>query len=133
MLAERFGATCVDLAAAAADRGTDVVAGADGWYFSAAELAAIGRGTPPAGVDPIVAIRSTSDRLARRGVTLLVVPVPPKSVIYPERAITTRAAAVFPISWRSSSVCRWRSPRAQRMARARRAGSSPRSTTTPAS
>ena len=84
VLVERFRATCARLAAQASAAGTPIVAGSDGWYFAAAEVSALGAGATRSG--PIVsAIAGAAERLRRDGIDLVVAPVPPKGVIYPDR------------------------------------------------
>lgn len=88
--------------ARAADReGRSVVIGLDEWLFFAPELRHLGRGRfwdtaaaaggpPSAGdTDPLPAILDFHAQLAARGVELLVVPVPPKAVIYPEKLLAS--------------------------------------------
>ena len=83
-LVERFRATCARLAADASSTGSPVIAGSDGWYFAATEVDALGLTGPRS--DPVVAeIVSAAAELRRDGIELVVVPVPPKGVIYPDR------------------------------------------------
>jgi alginate O-acetyltransferase complex protein AlgJ len=76
------------------------IAGADGWLFLSAEFrllsvgrfwgdaaARVCRSPKPDAADPIPAIRSFQDALKQRGIDLLLVPVPPKMAIYPEKGI----------------------------------------------
>lgn len=83
-LVERFRAACAGLAAEAASTDTGVVAGGDGWFFAAEEVAALGA-ERPASDAAVAALASAAERLRRGGVTLVVAPVPPKGVIYPDR------------------------------------------------
>ena len=83
-LVERFSLACERLAAEATAAGTEVITGDDGWYFAPAEVAALGGGTLTA-PGPVRAIAAAADRLRGAGIDLLVVPVPPKAVIYPDR------------------------------------------------
>ena len=83
-LVERLRATCARLAAEASASGTSIVTGADGWYFAAGEVLALAdEGT---GSEPTVdAIAEEAGRLRRDGVEVVVVPVPPKGIVYPDR------------------------------------------------
>ena len=83
-LVERFRATCARLAAEAAAAGMPVVTGSDGWYFAAGEVSALGAG-PVAADAPVAAIAAEAERLRRDGIELVVAPVPPKGIIYPDR------------------------------------------------
>ena len=98
-LLEQFRTDLAERAAAAARRDSIVVGGLDDWLFLGAELrhVAAGRfwrdeaqraaaGGDPAGADPLPAILDFKRQLDARGVELLLVPVPPKSIIYPEKA-----------------------------------------------
>ena len=108
----------LDRLAREADAGERVaVAGLDGWLFSGLELRRVSRETLPAPdagpapapsasaevdpvdaipaeVDPVDAIVDAQRRLAAHGVELLLVPVPPKSVVFPEKV---SAAAPVPV------------------------------------
>ena len=77
-----------------------VVAGSDGWLFLASELrmlsldrfwgdaaAKVSRSPKPDMADPIPAIVDFQTQLKARGIELLLVPVPPKAAIYPEKLI----------------------------------------------
>lgn len=83
-LMERFRATCARLAAEAAMSGASIVTGSDGWYFAAREVSTLaGEAT---GSEPSVgAIAAEAERLRRDGVELVVVPVPPKGIVYADR------------------------------------------------
>ncbi len=74
------------------------VPGTDGWYFVASELrslsvgkfwgaeaAKVSRAPKPEQADPLPAILDFNQQLKDRGITLIVVPVPPKVEIYPEK------------------------------------------------
>jgi hypothetical protein len=76
------------------------VAGNDGWLFLAAELRflslgrfwgddgiKVSRAHKPELADPIPAILDFRQQLKARGIELLVVPVPPKAAIYPEKIV----------------------------------------------
>ena len=83
-LVERFRATCARLAAEASTSGTSIVTGSDGWYFAAREVSALAAAaTGPA--PGVAAIAAEAERLRRDGVELVVVPVPPKGIVYPDR------------------------------------------------
>lgn len=75
--------------------GTKAVVGREGWYFYKPGLnyvlARPGR-TPAGGAtnDPVTAIVDFRDRLAARGIRLVVMPVPNKESVYPDR-LTPRA------------------------------------------
>ena len=86
------------LARAAEARETIVVAGRNGWLFFGPELrhvsagrfwgdaaAAVSQARRPEWADPLPAILDFHARLQAAGVKLLVVPVPPKSIIYPDK------------------------------------------------
>ena len=95
--AQAFAAECAAKAAPAEKAGQAAVAGRDGWLFLAAELRHIGvgrfwgddapkvsRAARPEDADPLPAILDFQRQLAAAGIELIVVPVPPKAVIYPE-------------------------------------------------
>ncbi len=91
---------------AAADKvKAGVVAGTDGWLFLASELrmlsfdrfwgdaaAKVSRAPKPDIADPIPAIVDFQTQLKARGIELLLVPVPPKAAIYPEKLIEGAAS-----------------------------------------
>ena len=79
----RFAATCSELAAEAAGRDSPVVAGLDGWYFATRELERLG--APAGGDDALSTVVSVHRQLLTAGTALLVVPVPPKSIVYADR------------------------------------------------
>lgn len=92
---DAFAAACGEAARAAQAAGTTVVRGQDGWLFLASELrhlsvgqfwgeyaAEVSRATRPAWADPLPAILDVKRQLDERGVRLLLVPVPPKAVVY---------------------------------------------------
>ena len=92
-----FRRTCTDLAQDAQKTSSITVAGRDNWLFLAPELRHLGAGqfwgetatnvsraTKPENADPLPAILDFNDQLKKLGVELIVVPVPPKAVIYPE-------------------------------------------------
>lgn len=95
--APSFQARCAALAQAAEAKGTMTVTGREGWLFLASELrhlgvgrfwgeaaAKVSRAAKPDQADPLPAIKDFHDQLAAMGIDLLIVPVPPKAVIYPE-------------------------------------------------
>jgi alginate O-acetyltransferase complex protein AlgJ len=86
------------LAHTAEQQGTTVVEGRDGWLFFGPELRHLGvgefwgdrasevsRARRPEWADPIPAILDFHRQLASVGVELIIVPVPPKASIYPEK------------------------------------------------
>lgn len=82
-LPSRFAATCAELAAEAARLDSAVVTGLDGWYFAAPELERLG--AAGGDDDALSTVVSVHRQLSRTGTALLVVPVPPKSIIYADR------------------------------------------------
>ncbi len=92
-----------DLAAkadAAAKANASVVVGNDGWLFFASELRhvslgqfwgesakAVSKASSPTRVDPLPAILDFSEQLKKAGIDLLIVPVPAKATIYPEKIV----------------------------------------------
>jgi alginate O-acetyltransferase complex protein AlgJ len=77
------------------------VAGSDGWLFFGGELrllslgrfwgndaAKVSRAHKPDLADPIPAILDFQQQLKARGIELLVVPVPPKASVYPEKIVS---------------------------------------------
>ena len=83
-LVERFRVTCARLAAEAEAAGTSVVAGDDGWYFAAGEIAALGDAAPHS-AQAAAAVAAQAERLRGNGIELVVAPVPPKGIVYPDR------------------------------------------------
>lgn len=91
---ERFRRWCADRAAEAERAGTSVVPGENGWLFFAPELRFIGAGqfwseraaavsrAPAEVADPLPAIVHVHRALDALGVRLLLVPVPPKAIVY---------------------------------------------------
>lgn len=78
--------------------GQKVVIGSQGWYFFKPGLAyMLSRNAPAkqpnATNDPVAAIVDFRDQLAARGVQLMVMPVPNKDSVYPDR-LTSRARAM---------------------------------------
>jgi len=81
-------------------KGAAVIPGADGWFFLSSDIrflsvgqfwgadaAKVSRAHKPESADPIPAIVDFHNELKRRGIDLLVVPVPPKAAIYPEKIL----------------------------------------------
>ena len=77
-----------------------VIAGVDGWFFLSsdsrflsvgqfwgADAAKVSRAHKPESADPIPAIVDFHDQLKKRGIDLLLMPVPPKAAIYPEKIV----------------------------------------------
>jgi hypothetical protein len=77
------------------------VAGSDGWLFFGGELrllslgrfwgsdaAKVSRAHKPDLADPVPAILDFQQQLKARGIELLVVPVPPKASVYPEKIVS---------------------------------------------
>lgn len=102
---EAFRAECAAKAKAAEAAGQFVVAGKDGWLFLPTELRHVGAGLfwgehaakvsraeKPEHADPLPAILDFKRQLDKAGIELIVVPVPPKAVVYPDKiAGATRA------------------------------------------
>jgi len=85
------------LARSAEQQGTITVSGREGWLFFGPELrfvssgtfwgpaaAKVSRATRPEFADPLPAIVDFHRQLKKMGIELLMVPVPPKSVVYPD-------------------------------------------------
>ncbi len=96
--ASSFFATCTTKAEAATAAGKITVVGRDGWLFFAGELRHLGVGqfwgpdaakvskaTKPEDADPLPVILDFKEQLDKAGVELLLVPVPPKAIIYPDK------------------------------------------------
>ena len=77
-----------------------VIAGVDGWFFLSSDIrflsvgqfwgadaAKVSRAHKPESADPIPAIVDFHDQLKKRGIDLLLMPVPPKAAIYPEKIL----------------------------------------------
>jgi alginate O-acetyltransferase complex protein AlgJ len=90
-----FGAICAARADAAASM---TVPGRDGWFFLMSELRHIGAGpfwgeaaakvsqaTRPDARDPLPAILSFKTQLDQHGIELILVPVPPKAFLFPDK------------------------------------------------
>ncbi len=80
-------------------------AGVDGWFFVTAELrmlsvgkfwgadaAKVSHAPKPEQADPLPAILDFNQQLKDRGIALILVPVPPKAEIYPEKVAADLAA-----------------------------------------
>lgn len=92
--AAAFRALCAERADAG---GAMTVVGEDGWLFLAKELRHIGVGefwgaraaevsqAKPDVADPLPVIVDVKDQLAALGIELVVMPVPPKAIVYPDR------------------------------------------------
>lgn len=98
---DKFRGSVAELWNAAEKKNAAVVQGADGWLFLTAELhllsagqfwgadaATANRSSKPEVADPIPAIEDFQQRLKQRGIDLLLVPVPPKAAIYPEKIVS---------------------------------------------
>lgn len=96
-LSEQLRAKTGELAERAGEQGAMTVQGLDGWLFFDQELAHIAAGrfwgpdaanvsrSPnPEFADPLPAILDFHDQLQTIGVELILVPVPPKAIIYPD-------------------------------------------------
>jgi alginate O-acetyltransferase complex protein AlgJ len=77
-----------------------VIPGADGWFFLSSDIrflsvgqfwgadaAKVSRAHKPESADPIPAIVDFRDQLKKRGIELLLMPVPPKPAIYSEKIL----------------------------------------------
>ena len=83
-LAAELGVAYGALAAEAESRAADTVTGREGWLFSVPELRHLAGG-PLDAFDPLAVILGFDRELDAHGVELLVVPVPPKAVIYADK------------------------------------------------
>ena len=79
------------------DLGEKALAGRNGWYFykPGVEFLTRRHALPPAAEDPVAAIVDFRDRLAARGIHLVVLPTPNKESIYPEQLVR-RTSALSP-------------------------------------
>ncbi len=97
-LVSKFKQTCAERAAAADKADTMTVVGQDGWLFLGKELrhlsvgkfwgpdaVKVSRATKPDQADPLPAILDFQAQLKQAGIELLLVPVPPKAVIFPDK------------------------------------------------
>jgi hypothetical protein len=77
-----------------------VIPGTDGWFFLSSDIrflsvgqfwgadaAKVSRAHKPESADPIPAIVDFHEQLKKRGIDLLLMPVPPKAAIYPEKIL----------------------------------------------
>jgi hypothetical protein len=77
-----------------------VIPGVDGWFFLSSDIrflsvgqfwgadaAKVSRAHKPESADPIPAIVDFHEQLKKRGIELLLMPVPPKAAIYPEKIL----------------------------------------------
>jgi hypothetical protein len=77
-----------------------VIAGVDGWFFLSSDIrflsvgqfwgadaTKVSRAHKAESADPIPAIVDFHDQLKKRGIDLLLMPVPPKAAIYPEKIL----------------------------------------------
>ena len=92
-----------DLAAklrSAESKGAAVIPGVDGWFFLSSDIrflsvgqfwgadaAKVSRAHKPESADPIPAIVDFHEQLKKRGIDLLLMPVPPKAATYPEKIL----------------------------------------------
>lgn len=96
-LARAFADDCAAKAAAAEKAASMVVKGRDGWLFFDKELRHIGVGrfwgdaapkasrtAKPEDADPLPAILDFKTQLDAAGIELIMMPVPPKAIVYPE-------------------------------------------------
>ena len=85
---------------AAQSQSAAVIPGVDGWFFLTSDIrflsvgqfwgadaAKVSRAHKPESADPIPAIVDFNNELKRRGIDLLLMPVPPKAAIYPEKIL----------------------------------------------
>jgi alginate O-acetyltransferase complex protein AlgJ len=85
---------------AAQSENAAVIAGVDGWLFLSSDIrflsagqfwgadaAKVSRAHKSESADPIPAIVDFHDQLKKRGIDLLLMPVPPKAAIYPEKIL----------------------------------------------
>jgi len=85
---------------AAQSENAAVIAGVDGWLFLSSDIrflsagqfwgadaSKVSRAHKPESADPIPAIVDFRDQLKKRGIDLLLMPVPPKAAIYPEKIV----------------------------------------------
>ena len=83
----------------AESKGAAVIPGADGWFFLSSDIrflsgqfwgadaAKVSRAHKPESADPIPAIVDFHEQLKKRGIDLLLMQVPPKAAIYPEKIL----------------------------------------------
>ncbi len=103
--ARAFAAECASLAGRDTDQMT--VVGVDGWLFLRNELRHVGAGkfwgeeaakvsraSRPEWADPVPAILDFKSQLDALGIELVIVPVPPKAVIFPDK-VSEKTAQLF--------------------------------------
>ena len=87
-------AEAAGLAASTATEGVGVKGAAEGWWFLRGELEHMAQGrfwegdlaeTTVTGADPAPVIKEYADELKALGVRLILVPVPPKAAVYPDK------------------------------------------------
>ena len=94
---EAFRTSVAALAAEAENRNEAVVEGQSGWLFLTAELRHVGAAKSlEAGGDPVRVIADFARQLAAHRIDLILVPVPPKAIVYPETLPARIAAAGVP-------------------------------------
>ena len=94
--------------AAKATPGTITVKAENGWLYSKNELAHLAKGEivkgeivkksacrKPANADPLPALKAFNDELAKRGIKLIVVPVPPKLAVEPCAPLQRGEAMIY--------------------------------------
>src|SRR2546423_6542311 len=97
---QKFAAELASTFQNAEKKNTAAVAGADGWLFFGGELRLLSlghfwgndavkssRAHKPDLADPVPAILDFQQQLKARGIDLIVVPVPPKAAVYPEKNV----------------------------------------------
>jgi len=102
--AQAFRAECGKMAAEAEAADGITVPGSDGWLFLARELrhisvgqfwgdkaAEVSRATNPDQQDPLPAIVDYNEQLKKLGIELILVPVPPKAIVYPDKLAAAAA------------------------------------------
>jgi SGNH hydrolase-like domain, acetyltransferase AlgX len=85
---------------AAQSENAAVIAGVEGWFFLSSDIRflsvgqfwgadamKVSRAHKPESADPIPAIVDFHEQLKKRGIDLLLMPVPPKAAIYPEKIV----------------------------------------------
>jgi alginate O-acetyltransferase complex protein AlgJ len=104
-----FQKHCADLASLTLGDGKSVVPGGDGWLFLATELSHVGAGpfwgpevtkgpdgTTDESKDPLPAILDFAAQLKALNIELLLVPVPPRVVVYPDKLLASGATLATP-------------------------------------
>lgn len=106
---QAFKTACAAKAKAAAQANTMTVKGENGWLFFGPELRHVSVGpfwgtaaekvskaNNPAHADPLPAILDFKNQLSKAGIELILAPVPPKAVIYPDAVSPQIQAAGVP-------------------------------------